>query len=256
MSLADLSLNTIVGQATTILSTKSLSCKMVFALYPILSKMNGIEERLLRIMCNSNHLVNTLHIYAHFVFPSTTNPEKYSFTCTKLNSLNRSISYCGYLKSGTKSEILLKIENGLPDLEEILEFYTDVRALFGIESEVQPIGLKCVIVFKRSSQEQPRLCEKVFFKPLRSSSGLSMDDVAKYIKCCSEFFKHELGNDYQKENYHAFSIKSYNPEILNWQSCPCQSFICSGGLDNEFSNFLRPCTLLYCDTHPAFTDWK
>ena len=253
MSLVDLSLQALIAQAVQKFGVNSITSRTILKLNPEISRIVGIEQNLLEVICNSKHIVDKTCLYLHFVFPSKASSQENTVGQQRNGVLNNAIDYIALLKSDESSEVMIQIQNGIPKLDSVMEFCNFAKRTFGIFSE--PIGIKCVCVFKKQCQN---ISQKIFFVPLRNNTGLKNPELYHYIHHNLRHFKLTIAPEEftttSRTNYHMFSIGSYNTFILNWQTCPCQSYICKGGLDNKFSSMLKTCSLFYCDTHPLFTN--
>ena len=259
MSLEELALSSLIRQAAIKIHPHLLSPNTILLLYPHLSNICGIHDQIETILCNSSTIIRDLKILFHFVFgtPSLSSQED-AYISTKYNSFaGRNTIFRGDIKKDAeRCELLISKEHGVGSFEELWNFYENARSHFSIEG--RPIGVKCVFTFQRQWEAPIALTEKLFFKPLRNNLSLLDIAIRQYMRRNLESLKKILANNAtgRLSYYHIFTISSLNPQILNWQSCPCQSYICTGGLDKKYSEIQSVCSLSYCDTHPSFSDWK
>ena len=258
-SLEVLVLKSMIKKVVSDLSPYTTSPGSIIAFHPPLSGIPGIHTLLENLICHSELIRHLSKYYLHLVFKTTAKSnaisDEYSKICKNL------IGDTFQLRARTKfdskgSEVLITFENGMVKSQEIHNFLLEAMEFFGIEH--MPIAAKCTFIFSRpkSSMQNEHAVSKLYFKPLRNYEGVNEKEMVIYIMRSLAHISKTLSNQYSnvERGDHLLTSTDYNEHILNFQTCPCQSYICSGGLDAEFSSKLRVCTVSYCDTHPFFNN--
>ena len=255
MNLEKLARNVLIQNAAKGLSTKHLSATTLLALFPSMGKICNIKEELKYFLCNSDLIRISSTFVTHTIYDSKAK----NVTCL---SFSKSItSYDGFtikieaaLKSNDKgSEVVMKVQNGMIPTKHILDFMAESKEFFDINGSF--IGVKCALVYSKYINRAVKCNVKVFFHPIRSFGGISTRQVDDYIHSANlDCIDAIVNEDFSMSLHYMFTIENVRPTLLNWETCPCQSYICRGGLDAEFTTDAKVCSLSYSDTHPFFRD--
>ena len=256
-SLEVLALESMIKNVVLNIGPFTTSPETIIALNPRMTNIPGIHRSLENLICHSKCIRRFSKYFLHLVFNATAklnvSTHEYSKICKDLvGNMFQLNARLKFDRNG--SELLIYFENGMVGSKELDMFLIEVKAFFGIDQT--PIGTKSTFVFARpkSSIQNDDAVSKVFFQPLRNYEGVDNEQMEQYtsksLYYSSKVLSNQLSNT--KKGAHMFTITDYDDHIFNFQTCPCQSYICSGGLDSHYHYCLRVCKLNYCDTHPFF----
>ena len=255
--LAILVLKSMVENVVSKISPYTISPEVILAFYSHFALPKNIHRSLENVICHSDRICQYSKYFLHLVFKTSAKCNQTVNELTKCckNVIGDQIQLNARLKSDNQgSELLITFENGIIEAHEMDTFLEDTKKFFGIDH--QPIGVKCVFIYSRPgfAHQTDQSVSKVFFKPLRKMEEVGEEILRPYIANSLCYMSKMLSNQFNniKKGDHMFTHIDYSKEVLNYATCPCQSYICSGGIDAEFCSKLRVCSLTYCDTHPFF----